>query len=99
MPISTASLPARIADVLAGMAAEGTRFLDSANVPPPRRALLRLADVRYRRQAYELTVPIADGADHAARRWRPSPRRFMRNMRRPTATPTAPSRCSWSICG
>ena len=54
--------PGRIADVLAGMAAEGTRFLDSANVPPPRRALLRLADVRYRRQAYELTVPIADGA-------------------------------------
>ncbi len=54
--------PGRIADVLAGMEAEGLRFLDSANVPQPRRALLRLADVRYRRQAYELTVPIADGA-------------------------------------
>ncbi|HET6234451.1 MAG TPA: hydantoinase/oxoprolinase family protein [Acetobacteraceae bacterium] len=53
--------PGRIADVLAGMEAEGLRFLDSANVPQPRRALLRLADVRYRRQAYELTVPIADG--------------------------------------
>ena len=26
-----------------------------------RRALLRAADLRYRRQAYELTVPIADG--------------------------------------
>ena len=54
--------PGRIADVLAGMHAEGLRFLDTANVPQPRRALLRLADVRYRRQAYELTVPIADGA-------------------------------------
>jgi N-methylhydantoinase A len=54
--------PGRIADVLAGMEAEGLRFLDSANVPQPRRALLRMADVRYRRQAYELTVPIANGA-------------------------------------
>ena len=27
----------------------------------PQRALLRFADVRYRRQAYELTVPVADG--------------------------------------
>jgi N-methylhydantoinase A len=53
--------PARIADVFSGMEAEGLRFLDSANVPQPRRALLRMADVRYRRQAYELTVPIADG--------------------------------------
>ena len=53
--------PSRIADVLAGMEAEGLRFLDTANVPQPRRALLRLADVRYRRQAYELTVPVADG--------------------------------------
>jgi N-methylhydantoinase A len=53
--------PGRIADVLAGMEAEGTRFLDGANVPAERRALLRLADVRYRRQAYELTVPVADG--------------------------------------
>jgi len=54
--------PGRIADVLAGMEEEGRRFLDSANVPQPRRALLRLADVRYRRQAYELTVPVVDGA-------------------------------------
>jgi N-methylhydantoinase A len=53
--------PGRIADVLAGMEADGLRFLDDANVPAPQRALLRLADVRYRRQAYELTVPIADG--------------------------------------
>jgi N-methylhydantoinase A len=30
-------------------------------VPAARRALLRSADLRYRRQAYELTVPLADG--------------------------------------
>ncbi len=53
--------PGRIADVFSGMEAEGRHFLDSANVPSERRALLRLADVRYRRQAYELTVPVADG--------------------------------------
>ena len=51
----------RLADGLAAMEAEGTRFLEAANVPPERRALLRLADVRYRRQAYELTVAIDDG--------------------------------------
>jgi N-methylhydantoinase A len=53
--------PGRIAEVLTGMEEEGTRFLDTAKVPPERRALLRMADVRYRRQAYELTVPLADG--------------------------------------
>ena len=37
-------------------------MLRAARVPPERQALLRQADVRYRRQAYELTVPIADGA-------------------------------------
>ena len=37
-------------------------MLDAARVPPERQVLLRQADVRYRRQAYELTVPIADGA-------------------------------------
>ena len=36
-------------------------MLRAARVPPERRVLLRQADVRYRRQAYELTVPIADG--------------------------------------
>jgi N-methylhydantoinase A len=54
--------PGRIADVLASMEAEGSRFLDGASVPQARRVLQRLADVRYRRQAYELTVPIAEGA-------------------------------------
>ena len=37
-------------------------MLEAARVPPERQALLRQADVRYRRQAYELTVPMADGA-------------------------------------
>jgi N-methylhydantoinase A len=53
--------PGRLADMLAGMETEGTRFLEAANVPQEQRALVRLADVRYRRQAYELTVPIEGG--------------------------------------
>jgi N-methylhydantoinase A len=36
-------------------------MLEAAGVPPGRRALQRLADCRYRRQAYELTVPVQDG--------------------------------------
>src|SRR6185436_7627866 len=43
------------------MEASGTAMLDAAHVPPERRALPRQADLRYRRQAYELTVPMADG--------------------------------------
>jgi N-methylhydantoinase A len=35
--------------------------LARAGVPPARRAIARAADLRYRRQAYELTVPMADG--------------------------------------
>jgi N-methylhydantoinase A len=53
--------PARVAAVFAAMAASGRAMLDAAHVPPERRALPRQADLRYRRQAYELTVPIADG--------------------------------------
>jgi N-methylhydantoinase A len=53
--------PMRVCEVFAGMEHAGTDMLKAARVPPERRALLRLADVRYRRQAYELTVPIADG--------------------------------------
>ena len=44
-----------------GMEQAGREMLRAARVPPERQALLRQADVRYRRQAYELTVPIADG--------------------------------------
>jgi N-methylhydantoinase A len=58
--------PARLAPVLAEMEAAGRAFLAAAQVPPERRTLVRTADVRYRRQAYELTVPLAEGpADHA----------------------------------
>ena len=36
-------------------------MLARAKVPPQRRVLNRSADLRYRRQAYELTVPLAPG--------------------------------------
>ena len=39
----------------------GAAMLEAAVAPAERRALPRLADVRYRRQAYELTLPVADG--------------------------------------
>jgi N-methylhydantoinase A len=53
--------PARFGTVIADMERAGTEMLRAARVPRDRQALLRQADVRYRRQAYELTVPIADG--------------------------------------
>jgi len=53
--------PGRIAAALEAMAAEGEAMLEAARVPAERRAMLRSADVRYRRQAYELTVPFPDG--------------------------------------
>jgi N-methylhydantoinase A len=53
--------PARVAAVFAAMAASGTAMLDAAHVPPERRAMQLQADLRYRRQAYELTIPIGDG--------------------------------------
>ena len=54
--------PARIAAVLAAMEAEGLAMLEAAGVPRGTPVLQRQADCRYRRQAYELTVPMADGA-------------------------------------
>jgi len=54
--------PVRVGTVIAGMEQAGSEMLTAARVPLARRVLLRQADVRYRRQAYELTVPIADGA-------------------------------------
>ena len=36
-------------------------MLDAAQVLPERREVIRQADVRYRRQAYELTVPFISG--------------------------------------
>jgi N-methylhydantoinase A len=53
--------PERIAGAFAAMVEQGEAMLDAARVPPERRALIRSADVRYRRQAYELTVPVPEG--------------------------------------
>jgi N-methylhydantoinase A len=53
--------PERIAAAIAAMEAEAVAMLDAARVPPERRAIIRQADVRYRRQAYELTVPFIEG--------------------------------------
>ncbi len=54
--------PERLTDAVGGMEREGQAMLEAAGVPEQRRDMLRLADVRYRRQAYELTVPIPPGA-------------------------------------
>jgi N-methylhydantoinase A len=43
------------------MEAAAHGMLAAAGIPSERRILQRAADVRYRRQAYELTVPLADG--------------------------------------
>jgi N-methylhydantoinase A len=58
--------PAAVVSVFAAMAEQGEAMLAQAGVPPERRSLTREADVRYRRQAYELTVPIPDGPITAA---------------------------------
>jgi N-methylhydantoinase A len=54
--------PARIALSLQEMELTAFEWLASAGIPPGRHELLRAADLRYRRQAYELTVPMAPGA-------------------------------------
>lgn len=51
----------RLASAFDAMEQEGAAMLDAARVPAGRRSLKRFADVRYRRQAYELTVPVEDG--------------------------------------
>jgi len=53
--------PARVAGSVQEMAVTACEWLALAGIPPERRALVRAADVRYRRQAYELTVPLAEG--------------------------------------
>src|SRR5206468_2541494 len=53
--------PARVAAMFAAMEIDGLAMLDAAQVPEERRAMPRQMDVRYRRQAYELTVPLAEG--------------------------------------
>ena len=53
--------PARVAGSVQEMAVTACEWLALAGIPHERRALVRAADVRYRRQAYELTVPLAEG--------------------------------------
>jgi N-methylhydantoinase A len=53
--------PARVAAALDAMAEAAGMMLEAARVPPERRILRHQADLRYRRQAYELTVPMDDG--------------------------------------
>ena len=65
-------------------------MLEAARVPTERRALRRAADVRYRRQAYELTVPIADGPV-TRERLDALAASFHDRHRRPMATPTRTS--------
>jgi len=53
--------PVRVAAAFCAMETAGTTMLQAAGIDPERRMLLRAADVRYRRQAYELTLPIENG--------------------------------------
>ena len=48
--------PAQVQDAFAEMERSGVTMLDDAKVPEHQRSFVRSADVRYRRQAYELTV-------------------------------------------
>jgi N-methylhydantoinase A len=58
--------PERLAAIWEDMAAEGRAMLTAARVPLERQQLLRQADLRYGRQAYELTVEAPEGPVTAA---------------------------------
>jgi N-methylhydantoinase A len=53
--------PERLTAAYAGLEDSARKMLEAAGVPPPRRAFERAADLRYGRQAYELTVPCPAG--------------------------------------
>ena len=53
--------PTRVTDAFALMERDGAAMQEAARVPSDRRALQRSADLRYRRQAYELSIPMAGG--------------------------------------
>ena len=59
--------PAHLADVLAGMKRTADEMLQLARVPVELREVTHAADVRYRRQLYELTVPLP--AEPATAEW------------------------------
>jgi len=52
---------ARVADAFAAMERSGAAMLNAAAVPLTQQALPRSSDLRYRRQAYELTLPVEAG--------------------------------------
>ena len=54
--------PARVATLIDAMEASGQEMLAAAAIAPGRQSMQRFADLRYPRQAYELTVPMEDGA-------------------------------------
>ena len=53
--------PSRVKAAFTDMEGAATAMLAAAGVPSERHALQRAADLRYRRQAYELTVPMRAG--------------------------------------
>jgi N-methylhydantoinase A len=53
--------PAAVAAVYESMEAAAREMLRAADIPQQRWVLQRAADVRYSRQAYELTVPVTSG--------------------------------------
>ena len=59
-PLASARLD-ELARIWSDMETAAGAMLDGAGVPPERREITRSADLRYQRQAYELTVPAADG--------------------------------------
>jgi N-methylhydantoinase A len=58
--------PAAVGAACEAMEAAARDTLARAGVPPARQEIARSADLRYRRQAYELTVPMAPGPVTAA---------------------------------
>jgi N-methylhydantoinase A len=53
--------PDRLGAVVQAMEQSGEAMLAAAAVPPERQSMQRFADLRYPRQAYELTVPMEGG--------------------------------------
>jgi N-methylhydantoinase A len=85
--------PGRVAEVVAGLEQAGREMLLAARVPSERQVLLRQADVRYRRQAYELTVPITRGEITDATLCDLA-EAFMCDTNRPMGTPTERNMCN-----
>jgi N-methylhydantoinase A len=54
--------PATLGATIDAMEQSGQEMLTAAAVPPERQTMQRFADLRYPRQAYELTVPMEGGA-------------------------------------